>query len=559
MERLASAGDRAAAVAAGERFADRLRQALQIPPSRETRALLDDLRRAPAAPVAPPAALARPYDTTFAGRRAELARLQAAWAGVRTRGDRRLALLAGEPGVGKTRLAHQFANAVLADGATVLLGRCSEEPLAPFEPFADALRQAGAGEALRPGKTDDAGARHRLFDGVDAALSALAPLALVVDDLHWADRGTLLLTRFLLRSARRGPVMVVGTYRDTEPGRRTPLTGALAELEPERIVLAGLARAEVASLARDLLGDDEQAARIHERTGGNAFFAEEVLRGLAVSGSGDVPQSVRHAVGVRLARLSEDANALLVAAAILGLEHDAGALEATAGLDPAAAEAALERGAARTAAAARRDGEALRVLACARARRRPRRAQRAPPRPPAPPRGRRADGARRGPPPGGDRRPPVRGGVDGGRAPGGRHARARRSPCRRAARLRGRRRALRPGAGGARPRGRRGRAGGRAARPRRRAPARRRAGRRAGGVSAARGRSRTAAATPSCSPRPRSASPGPGSRSSTSTRRRSRGSRRRSRASATPCCAPACRRGSRSSSTTPPTADAPRR
>ena len=63
--------------------------------------------------------------------------------------DRRLVLLAGEPGIGKTRLAHEFAAAALAGGATVLLGRCSEEPLAAFEPFAEALAQAGAADALR--------------------------------------------------------------------------------------------------------------------------------------------------------------------------------------------------------------------------------------------------------------------------------------------------------------------------------------------------------------------------------------------------------------------------
>jgi DNA-binding SARP family transcriptional activator len=342
IERLAQAGDRAAALAEGERFADRLRHTLHIPPSRETRALLDELRRAPAAPVAPPAALARPYDTAFVGRRAELQRLNASWAGVRMHRGRRIALLAGEPGVGKTRLAHHFAKAALADGATVLLGRCSEEPLAPFEPFADTLRQAGTADALRPDDADDAGARHRLFDGVDAALTALAPLVLVVDDLHWADRGTLLLARFLVRSSRPGPLLLVGTYRDTELGRRTPLTAALAELEPDRIGLVGLDEAEVAALARDLLGADELAARVHARTGGNAFFAEEVLRGLAETGSPDVPESVRHAVGIRLSRLSEDANALLAAAAVLGLEHDASALEATAGLEPDAAEAALD-------------------------------------------------------------------------------------------------------------------------------------------------------------------------------------------------------------------------
>jgi DNA-binding SARP family transcriptional activator len=344
--RLASAGDRAAALAAGERFAERLRRSLGIPPSRETRALLDELRRTPATPVAPPRALERAHATAFVGRRAELERLRASWAGVQMHRDRRLVLLAGEPGVGKTRLAHEFASAALAAGATVLLGRCSEEPLAPFEPFAEALRQAGAADALQPGAADDAGARHRLFDAVDAALADRAPLLLVIDDLHWADRGTLLLASFVLRSPRPGPLAIVGTYRDTELGRRSPLTGALADLQRDgtldRIGLRGLQEDEVAELARSLLGADDVAARVHARTGGNAFFVEEVLRGLAEAGTPEVPESVRHAVGVRLSRLSDAANDLLAVAAILGLEQDASALQATARLEPDAEEAALD-------------------------------------------------------------------------------------------------------------------------------------------------------------------------------------------------------------------------
>ena len=346
IERLASAGDRAAALAAGERFAERLRGALGIPPSRETRALLDELRRTPTAPVAPPRALERTHATAFVGRRAELDRLRASWAGVQMHRDRRLMLLAGEPGVGKTRLAHEFASAALADGATVLLGRCSEEPLAPFEPFAEALRQAGAPDALQPGAPGAVGARHRLFDAVDAALADRAPLLLVIDDLHWADRGTLLLASFVLRSARPGPLAIVGTYRDTELGRHSPLTGALADLQRDgaldRIGLRGLDEDDVAALARSLLGADDAAARIHARTGGNAFFVEEVLRGLAEIGTPEVPESVRHAVGVRLSRLSDAANEMLAVAAILGLEQDASALQATAGLDPDAEEAALD-------------------------------------------------------------------------------------------------------------------------------------------------------------------------------------------------------------------------
>src|SRR2546421_3867548 len=264
-------------------------------------------------------------------------------------GDRRIVLVAGEPGIGKTRLAHHFASAALGAGATVLLGHCSEEPLAPFEPFADALAQAGAGDALRPRGPEDAGARHRLFDAVDAAVADLAargPLLLVIDDFHWADRGSLLLTSFLLRSSRPGPLLVVGTYRDTELGRHTPLTAILDELKRsgalDRVDLRGLEADDVASLARSVLGTDELAPRVHARTDGNAFFVEEVLRELAESGPHVVPESVRHAVGVRLSRMGEEANELIAAAAILGLEHDARALQATAGLPAEAAEAALD-------------------------------------------------------------------------------------------------------------------------------------------------------------------------------------------------------------------------
>jgi DNA-binding SARP family transcriptional activator len=349
IERLAASGDRAAALTAGRQFAERLRTRLGIPPSRETRALLDDLRRAEPAPVPAPPSLARAYETQFVGRRAELERLGASWAGVQAQRDRRIVLLAGEPGIGKTRLAHHFAAGALAGGAGVLLGRCSEEPLAPFEPFVEALERAGAADVLQPGGSEDAGARHRLFDGVDATLAGLsagAPLLLVIDDLHWADRGTLLLASFLLRSSRRGPLLVLGTYRDTELGRHSPLTGALAELRRsgalDRMDLRGLALDDVATLARSLLGDDDVAPRVHARTDGNAFFVEEVLRELVEPGVHEVPESVRHAVGVRLSRMGDEANELLAAAAIVGLEHDVRVLQATAGLAAEAAEAALD-------------------------------------------------------------------------------------------------------------------------------------------------------------------------------------------------------------------------
>ncbi len=350
IERLAATGDRAAALSAGRQFGERLRTQLGIAPSRQTRALIEELRRQQTEPVPPPVGLTRSHETVFVGRRAELARLRACWGGVQMHRDRRIALVAGEPGVGKTRLAQQFGSAAVEEGATVLMGRCSEEPLVSFEPYTEALSQAGVARALEPGSgADDGGARHRVFDAVDSALTDLVargPLLLVIDDLHRADRGSLLLTSFVLRSNRPGPILILGTYRDTELGRHTPLTAELSELKRsgalDRIDLRGLPLDEVAELARSMLGSDELAPRLQARTDGNAFFVEEVLRELAESGPHVVPESVRHAVGVRLTRMGADANEMIAAAAILGLELDARALQATAGLEAGAAEAALD-------------------------------------------------------------------------------------------------------------------------------------------------------------------------------------------------------------------------
>jgi predicted ATPase len=317
-----------------------------------------------AAAIAVPAALDR--DELFVGRVGELERLRAAWRAVCDRRARRLVLLAGEPGVGKTRLALRFTSE--ARGATVLLGRCSEDPLAAFEPFTDVLRHLGPAPAralagpgapeldrllggARGGPADDSGARHRLFLAVDDVLTGIAerrPLVLVLDDLHWADRPTLLLLSFVLRSGRPAPLLVVGTYRDTEVGRRTPLAGALADLRrdggAERIGLRGLAPGEVGELASAWLGPEAGARvadTVHARTGGNAFFVGEVLRGLA-DNDASVPESVRHAVGARLARLSPEADELLAVAAVLGQVVDAELLTTVAGRPAAEVEPLLD-------------------------------------------------------------------------------------------------------------------------------------------------------------------------------------------------------------------------
>ena len=377
MRRLAAAGDRAAAVAAYEELADRLRGTLGIPPSAATRALADDIRRGgdtpPASELPPPAALARVDETPFVGREPEMERLRAAWADVTMHAVRRLVLVAGEPGIGKTHLMLRFGRERQPDAGAVLLGRCTQEPLSAYEPFAEVLRHCA--EALGPGylaeragqggqeldrllgqaqgePEGDAGARHRLFDAVDAALSGVAggrPLLLLLDDLHWADRPTMLLLSALLRSARRLPLLVVATCRDRDlQGGRAP-AAALADLQRDRAVhtvtVAGLTGPDVAALARSWLGAEAAervAGRVHTRTGGNAFFVEEMLRGLSDREMDAVPESVRQAVAARVGRLGQDAEALLTVAAVLGLEVDVGIVEAVSGLTPDATEAALD-------------------------------------------------------------------------------------------------------------------------------------------------------------------------------------------------------------------------
>ncbi|MEA2470434.1 MAG: hypothetical protein QOE38_1433, partial [Thermoleophilaceae bacterium] len=194
MTRQAAAGDRAAALLTYERLAERLRRELAVAPSAATRALATRLREddepaAPgAAPPAPPLALpprlAAAAQAPFVGRAHELARALDAWA-QSSAGSLRTVLLAGEPGIGKTRLAAELAARARSDGAAVVHGRCTEEQLGPYQAWVEALGQTAV--AFDPAAE---GARLVLFQSVVASLTDAAgerPLVLVLDDLHWAD------------------------------------------------------------------------------------------------------------------------------------------------------------------------------------------------------------------------------------------------------------------------------------------------------------------------------------------------------------------------------------
>jgi len=301
-----------------------------------------------------PAVLAGPGP--FVGRGRELERLLSAWQTTLAEGMRAV-LIAGEPGVGKTRLAGEWSRQAYEQGAVVIYGRCDEDLGAPYQPFAEALRSLvpslGAGrlrgmrgvEALLPlvpGLTDvvpDIAAptradpdteRYALFDAVVALLgvaSASAPVILILDDLHWASKPTLLLLRHLLRFGEHARVQIVGTYRSTDLDRSHPLAAMLADLHrdgsADRIALGGLDENDVTAYVTEAGYDDEELARaLASVTGGNPFFLIEALRHVDESGGhwdpSTLPQGVREAVSRRLSRLPAATNKALAAAAVVG-------------------------------------------------------------------------------------------------------------------------------------------------------------------------------------------------------------------------------------------------
>ncbi|MGH9010386.1 MAG: ATP-binding protein [Acidimicrobiia bacterium] len=336
----------------------------------------------------PMPALLTDVGRVFVGRDAELERLTQLWKEAAA-GERRVALLGGEPGVGKTRIAAELATRVRDAGGAVLAGRCDEDLGVPYQPFVESLRwfvdhtPADLGQRLGryggelarlmpdlaerlpglavPMQSDPDTERYRLFDAVAAwlaAASAETPLLLVLDDLHWAAKPTLLLLRHVLRFSEPLRVLILGTYRDTELGRRHPLAELLADLRRqtgvERVSVSGLDPAAVTSFVEHfaghgLEGDDEAFAQaIYAETEGNPFFVGEVLRHLAETGAVErrqgrwvtttaiedlgIPEGIRDVVGRRLSRLSDQANEVLAVAAVIGAEFEPAVLSHASGI-----------------------------------------------------------------------------------------------------------------------------------------------------------------------------------------------------------------------------------
>jgi hypothetical protein len=269
------------------------------------------------------------------GRDAELLELREAALRTAAGGRGWVGLIGGEPGIGKTRLAARSADMLTRDGFGSAWVSCPEDDAAPpFWVWDQLLGQLGTGGAMpaRGGETDAELARFLLFDVITAGIRKAAAdraLLLVIDDLHWADQGSRRLLAAIRGALATVPVVILGTYRDTE----LAAPALVAEIGPERtLMLGGLTRGELAASVRLATGSDVPdalVAELHARTSGNPFFAAEVVRLLRAEGrlytsaqlpAELLPDTVRAVLGRRLARLPVRVTELLRAAALVGEE-----------------------------------------------------------------------------------------------------------------------------------------------------------------------------------------------------------------------------------------------
>src|SRR5215470_11212440 len=331
--------------------------------------------------------------TPFTGRTAELRRLTRRLDEA-SAGHGGVVLLAGEPGIGKTRTIAEVVETPRAQGALVLWGRCYEgEAARSFGPFAEALGEyvrtaapevlradlglhaapltrlvpglrARLPEILEPVGLEPPEERVRLLDAVAQSLLALAarvPAVLVLDDLHWADTGTVALLRHVARFASRARLLVLGAYRDVEVAAHHPLTEALGtlprETNYEQLGLGGLDAVAIKELVDTVTERAVSPAWIEalaRETSGNPFFLREVLLHLAEEGAlerseseaavarGVLPDTVRQVIARRLARLPDATNELLRVAAAFTGGIDFEVARRVAGLEERAALEALD-------------------------------------------------------------------------------------------------------------------------------------------------------------------------------------------------------------------------
>jgi DNA-binding SARP family transcriptional activator len=397
MEALAARGNVAEALRVFEVLRTLLRDELGTSPSPETIAAherllrprgrgghdltpdsdVDAARQPGPNPIPLPADLRQRAQSPLIGRAGELAQLEEEWElACREARSGRLVLLAGDAGIGKTTLTADVARRVHEEGAIVLAGRSPRETVVPYQPILEALRHWALNASLSdlratareygselarlipelrrrapdlpPPPADEPDTeRYRLFEAVVGLLTELsrsAPVLLVLDDLQWADRPTLLLLRHLARAASPARVLILAAYRSTERG--DTFNNSLIELLRDRLAsqmdIGGLSESDTAELVRLRAGETPSrsfARALYEETEGNPFFVEEIVRHLLEAGvhagsataselqSFGLPEGVKEVIAWRLGRLEPPAIELLRVAAVLGRDVDAALLE----------------------------------------------------------------------------------------------------------------------------------------------------------------------------------------------------------------------------------------
>jgi DNA-binding CsgD family transcriptional regulator len=290
----------------------------------------------------------------FVGRVAERAQLEAGLDAALL-GEPGFVLLGGEAGIGKTRLAMEFATAAAARGASIARGHCLESKSAtmPFAPFVEIIRglllgepglgHVGISEAARTAlarlvpeieaqppvdsQSSTGDERLRLFHAVLVLFGRIAndrPLLVVIEDLHWADASSLDLLRFIAGELASQRLLILGTFRTDDLYGRHPLLPVLGELvrlpHVVRIDLPAFTEREVADQLTGITRRrpaDEDAQRVFARSDGNPFFVEELSGHRADT---PLPTTLRDVLAARLATLSADARVVVLAAAAIGRE-----------------------------------------------------------------------------------------------------------------------------------------------------------------------------------------------------------------------------------------------
>ncbi len=294
----------------------------------------------------------------FIGREQELATLESLLRQAKA-SEGAFALISGESGVGKSRLVAELSARARSRAMTVLIGECLElaEGELPYAPLIGALRsllrersreetqellvsphdelarllpELASNDSSQEQPNSGEGAQARLFEQLLSVISAAArqaPLLLVIEDLHWADRSTRDFIAFLLRNARQDPLALLLTYRSDELHRRHPVKPFVSELQRTggvlRVDLRPFSRQELARQVAAIAGAEPDPAlltRLLERSEGNAFFAEELLA--ASDSGGGLPESLREALLLRVEGLPAVARSLLEIAAVAGRKVD---------------------------------------------------------------------------------------------------------------------------------------------------------------------------------------------------------------------------------------------